>query len=125
MKWQDYSKNSWEPEDNLNGCEQLIENYEAQQARQILSVRQTENGIEYILQYKDNFPNRIVSSAEAVAKWSSLVLNFLEQSARNVSQNESQVERRVSFITENPGIGNPIGVTCEYFVQKLTLLFPN
>lgn len=125
LKWVNYpdSENSWEPEENINGCEALIEQCEAQYALRILGARRNENSVEYLIQFKDKFPNRIVSSAEAVSKWSSLVLNFLEQRITMVSQNDSTVQRRVTFISENSGIGNPIDVTCKNLVNTITLYF--
>lgn len=126
LKWENYdvSENSWEPEESLNGCDSLVQEFTDRQAHTILAARQTENHrVEYMIKYKCDFPDRVVSSVEAVEKWPLLVLEFLERHARlgqKTSAEPRPVEpstsqRRVSFssIVETQAVGHPIRVACK------------
>lgn len=133
LKWENYdvSENSWEPEEFLNGCENLVQEFTDRQAHTILAGRKTENHrVEYMIKYKGDFPDRVVSSVEALEKWPLLVLEFLERHARLGKKRPAEPstsQRRVSFssIVETQAVGNPIQVTCKYFTYFFTLFFVN
>lgn len=72
-----------------------------------------ENRIDYVIEYKDNWPNRVFSSHEAVEKFPNLVLQFLEAHIAMIG-----AKKRVSFVAVEETfdlIGEPIDVTCKYF----------
>lgn len=78
--------------------------------------RNDDDYIEYMIQYRDGWHNRIVSSAEAAAKWPKLLVEFLEENikmAGNITTNATQ-NNHVSFVTEVETTGEPIRVTCKY-----------
>lgn len=113
MKWENYppADNSWEPATNLD-CDELIVAFDEKQVCEILGAKKAENGnIIYLVKYKDGFPNRMFPSSEALAKWPSLVLEYLERQIHMVS-----TPRTVKFsqqIRESNELGDPIRATCK------------
>lgn len=74
--------------------------------------RGSNDQLQYLLEYKDGWPNNLVSSAEALKKCPKLLLQFLEA---HITMTGGQ--KRVSFtpIKESDQlIGDPIRVSCKY-----------
>lgn len=106
------SECEWVPEENLIECDEIIEKFDDSQVYEILGAKKTDNGdIFYLTKYKDGWTNGLVSSGEALAKWPSLVIEYLE---RQISMVSSQAVNGSQPIVECNMPGNPIRVTCKF-----------
>lgn len=97
-------------------CDESILAFDIEQGWRILGGRRLVNdSIEYLIEYKDGWPMRVVSAPEAISKWPKLVLTFLESHIKMVGP-----KKQVSFVdvTETlDTIGEPIRVTCKYEIM--------
>lgn len=77
-------------------------------------ARQTQDDrVEYLVEFKDEWPNRVISAADAIQKCPNLLLEFLESHIKMYGE-----KKRVSFATVNERldlIGEPIRATCNYY----------
>lgn len=78
-----------------------------------LGARKTQDDrVEYLVEFKDEWPNRVVSAVDAIEKLPNLLLQFLESHITMYSG-----QRRVTFATIDETLnlpGEPIRVTCKY-----------
>lgn len=99
LKWKGYRKRTWEPRANLDGCRELLEQFERNQAKRAISklidylpthfinimcasifsvltdVRTNDGRIEYLIEQKDDMPAAVVPSVQAFEKWPIMVWN--------------------------------------------------
>lgn len=77
-------------------------------------VRRDQNGLnEYLIEFKDGFPNKIVSSATATQNWPALLVEFLEKHTYfSVGTKEVSFDK---LVEASSTFGDPIRVKCEYF----------
>lgn len=80
----------------------------------ISAVRRTHVFIEYLVSFKDKFPNKIVTAWIAVQNWPLLVLEFLENQLNMTAApiSNGRVRFAVTEATRNL-IGDPISVSCK------------
>lgn len=77
LKWKNFgpSKNTWEPIEHLDGCEDVLKDFELNIAHKIIGVKQNNGVIEYLMEQKD-----ILSANKLV--WIYFVHSFLIQNSR-------------------------------------------
>lgn len=70
------------------------------------------NRLVYLLQYKDSWPNRVISSDEASNQYPKILVNFLESHIYMTSS----AQNRVNFplVEVDKTIGEPIRIKCKY-----------
>ncbi|XP_031639382.1 chromobox protein homolog 3-like [Contarinia nasturtii] len=79
LKWFGYppSENTWEPEEHLN-CPDLLNDFIKSKASKILSAKMSNEGIQYLMLWNDNWAQATIASDEAKQHWPELTMSFLE-----------------------------------------------
>lgn len=113
LKWENYAKPSWEPEENLVDCNELVEEHDQRLGSEIIGARIVDVRAEYLLRYRDDWPNKIVSAAEAAEKWPTLLLRLIEQHIRCMAP---QAATSNVTVCESQTIGDSIVCTCMFRV---------
>lgn len=124
MKWENYplSESTWEPENNLYGCEELIEQLDIEMGHEIFGAKMVQNQVAYLLKYRDGFADREISHEEALAKLPKLLVDFLEKNVEMASHNNQTRNVMFSLAEADKTVGDPIRVKCElsfYFSHSL------
>lgn len=98
MKWKNYSSadNTWEPEENVDDCDQLLEEFERNRAEKILGVKIENNMLFYLVEMKDEQKAEIVPAHEVQTKWPQKLIAYLERHTEWIVP-----ERRVTVFAEN------------------------
>ncbi|XP_055306853.1 histone-lysine N-methyltransferase SUV39H1-like, partial [Sitodiplosis mosellana] len=114
IKWQGYSNkdNTWEPNECVDDCQEMLDAYEAKQARRIENVRFNNGRLEYLVQRKDSMLYQIHSSREVFAQWPLLLLEFLQKTV-HISGLEPA---NLIPVKATRTIGNPIRITYMSFL---------
>lgn len=105
-------KPSWEPQENIMDCNELIEELDQRLGSEIIGARIVDGRAEYLLRYRDGWPNKIVSAVESAEKWPTLLLRFLEQHIRCIV---TVAEKTVAnfAVSESETDGDPIMCKCK------------
>lgn len=103
-------KPSWEPQENIVDCNELIEELDQRLGSEIIGARIVDGRAEYLLRYRDDWPNKIVSAVESAEKWPTLLLRFLEQHIRCIVPEVAVANFAVS---ESETDGDPIMCKCK------------
>lgn len=55
LKWENYGndQNTWEPENHLDGCEELIQEFDISMGHKLSGIKKIGNEMVYLLEYKD------------------------------------------------------------------------
>lgn len=76
-----------------------------------IGVREIGGRLEYLVQHKDNWPMKIVPSAEAFDRCPRQAFDFLQSQIRM----EANTNPSSQSITESLTVGQPINVECKHF----------
>lgn len=88
----------------------------------LLGAKKVDGAVRYLLRYKDGFPVREITPAEAKEKWPQLLLEFLEH---QVEMNVSEQSRNVSFtpIEALAPLGEPMKIDCECAIFFILMFY--
>lgn len=110
---------SWEPEDNLTGCPDALNQFIQKKALQFIGGKRCEDGMVYLMKWSDGWPPSIITSSDAKSKWPQMLLNFLRNSlnfVKIVSEPQpGRINRRKS-VNFNVVTGKPIEIDCMFFL---------
>lgn len=82
----------------------------------ISDVRKPDQRIEYLIEQKDDMPAAIIPAAEAIDKWPTMILNYLERMVQFVPA----LNPDPNCATEiNDVDGDPIKITCKSSINLL------